>query len=380
VNRLLGPNEAKFWLLDAGAPMNCVVVIRRAGTEEIAMPQRFAIPVAECVGKARPRWVESRAPGVLERRREVAANDWVAVAQELLDIRVGTAGVPPWHAVELSGAAHVTLLLAVNHAVTDWRTALTVGHAFLEDRHPGAMTPPCEEMLPESFYGDPDAAALIDGWWSSRAAARWEAVGMDRLISILPPATPTRFALQKFSAEATDRLRMRCEDEGTSLNGVLAVAMRDVMGIDSVAHAVGLERFIRPAPPEGPGLAVSHVFTRLERGEFWDAARQSRDTLFQEIKNGAAGDALLPLPKFLLMPDTPPDYEKATMTITGAPTVGAKAVREDIEMELVLSSARGGGNILVLSYDRDCLQLIAGTSAGQPEVPLTAIAERIAHA
>ena len=380
MNRLLGPNEAKFWLLDAGAPMNCVVVIRRAGTEEIAMPQRFAIPVAECVGKARPRWVESRAPGVLERRREVAANDWVAVAQELLDIRVGTAGVPPWHAVELSGAAHVTLLLAVNHAVTDWRTALTVGHAFLEDRHPGAMTPPCEEMLPESFYGDPDAAALIDGWWSSRAAARWEAVGMDRLISILPPATPTRFALQKFSAEATERLRMRCEDEGTSLNGVLAVAMRDVMGIDSVAHAVGLERFIRPAPPEGPGLAVSHVFTRLERGEFWDAARQSRDTLFQEIKNGAAGDALLPLPKFLLKPDTPPDYEKATMTITGAPTAVAKAAREGIEMELVLSSARGGGNILVLSHDRDCLQLIAGTSAGQPEVPLTAIAERIAHA
>ena len=74
------------------------------------------------------------------------------------------------------------------------------------------------------------------------------------------------------------------------------------------------------------------------------------------------------------------DYEKAAMTITGAPTAVAKAAREGIEMELVLSSARGGGNILVLSYDRDCLQLIAGTSAGQPEVPLAAIAERIAHA
>jgi len=173
---------------------------------------------------------------------------------------------------------------------------------------------------------------------------------------------------------------MRCEDEGASLNAVLAVATRDVMGIDSVAHAVGLERFIRPAPPEGPGLAVSHVFTKLDRGEFWDSARQSRDTLFQEIRNGAAGDALLPLPKFLLKPDTPPSYEKAAMTITGAPTVVAKAVREGIEMELVLSSARGGGNILVLSHDEDCLQLIAGTSAGQPEVPLAAIAERLAHA
>jgi hypothetical protein len=288
--------------------------------------------------------------------------------------------VPPWYAVELRGATHTTLVLAVNHAVTDWRTALTVGHAFLEDRHPGAMAPPCEEMLPESFYGDPDAGALIDGWWSARAAARWEALGIERLISILPPATPTHFAVHKFDAEATERINMRCEDEGASLNGVLAVAMRDVMGIDNVAHAVGLERFIRPAPPEGPGLAVSHVFTRLDRGEFWESARQSRDTLFQEIRNGAAGDALLPLPKFLLKPDTPPSYDKATMTITGAPTASAKARREDIEMELVVSSARGGGNILILSHDRDCLQLIAGTSAGQPEVPLAAIAERLAHA
>ncbi|HZY54203.1 MAG TPA: hypothetical protein VFE73_13215, partial [Reyranella sp.] len=238
MNRLLSPNEAKFWLLDAGAPMNCVVVIRRAGSAEIAMPQRFALPIAECAGKARPRWIESEAPGVLERRREASANDWLAVAQELLDIRVGTAGAPPWYAVELRGAAHTTLLLALNHALTDWRTSLTVGHAFFEDRHPGAMAPPCEEMLPDSFYGDADAGALLDGWWSPRAAARWEAFGIDRLTSILPPATPTCFAAHKFDAEATERLTMRCEDEGASLNGVLAVAMRDVMGIDIVAHAV----------------------------------------------------------------------------------------------------------------------------------------------
>jgi hypothetical protein len=173
---------------------------------------------------------------------------------------------------------------------------------------------------------------------------------------------------------------VRCEDEGASLNAVLAVASRDVMGIDSVAHAVGLERFIRPAPPEGPGLAVSHVFTKLDRGEFWDSARESRDTLFQEIRNGAAGDALLPLAQFLLTPATPPCFAKAALSLSGAPTAVAKAIREGIEMELVLSSARGGGNILVLSHDGDCLQLIAGTSAGQPEVPLVAIAERLTHA
>lgn len=380
MDRLLSPNEAKFWLLDSGAPMNSVVVVRRAGTAPVAMPRMFAIPEVRLGAHGRPRWGESRTAGVLRHATESSPGDWLAVAQELLDVRVGTVGAPPWHAVALVGAAHTTLVLAVNHALTDWRTSLAVGHAFLADVHPGELAPPCEEMLPDSAYGDPDAASLLDAWWSSRAGARWEALGPERLTATLPAPEPTRFAAKTLSREATERVHARCEEEGASLNSVLAVALRDVMGLDSVAHAVGMERFIRPAPPAGPGLAVSHVFTRLERGEFWESARENRATLFGEIKAGAAGDALLPLPKFLLKPGTPVSYEKAVMTITGAPTVGAGGAVEDVSMELVVSSARGGGGILIISYDGGCLQLIAGTAGAAAEVPLGAIVERLAHA
>ncbi len=380
MDRLLSPNEAKFWLLDAGAPMNSVVVIRRAGTEPVTMPGTFAIPEVHVGAYGRPRWGECRTPGVLRHAIESSPQDWLGVAQELLDVRVGTAGMPPWHAVVLRGAAHTTLVLAVNHALTDWRTSLTVGHAFLADTHPGDLAPPCEEMLTDSAYGDPDAAGLLDAWWSTRAGTRWEALGAERLTAILPPPEPTRFAVKTLSRGATERVQARCEDEGASLNSVLAVVLRDAMDLDSVAHAVGMERFIRPAPPAGPGLAVSHVFTRLEQGEFWESARDNRATLFGEIKAGAAGDALLPLPKFLLKPDTPLSYEKAVMTITGAPTVGAGGAVEGISMEVVVSSARGGGGVLIISHNDGCLQLIAGTAGAAAEVPLGAIAERLAHA
>lgn len=379
MKRLLSPNEAKFWLLDAAAPMNCVVVIRRLGLEPIEAPKSFDLPVVEIGMYERPRWSGGEGRGVLRQRAERSPLDWLAVAQELLDVRVGVAGAPPWHAVALQGSGHVTLVLAINHALTDWRTSLAVGHAFLADRHPGEIAPPCEEMLPDSLYGDPDAGALLDGWWSSRAGVRWEALGLERLTAIMPRPCSTRFKVWTFDREATEQLRARCEEEGASLNAALAVAMRDVMALDTVAHAVGLERFIRPAPPDGPGLAVSHVFTRLPPGEFWESARQGRETLFEQIKAGAAGDALLPLPKFLLRPDTPPSYEKALMTITGAPTVGTGRPADGISMELVVSSARGGGGILILSYDDGCLQLIAGTTDDQPDVPLPAIVGRLAE-
>ncbi|MBS0541816.1 MAG: hypothetical protein JSR47_23840 [Proteobacteria bacterium] len=380
MDRLLSPNEAKFWLLDSSAPMNSVAVVRRAGAAPVEMPRTFAVPEVRIGAHGRPRWSKSRTPGVLRHLAESSATQWLEVAQELLDVRLGTTGAPPWHAVVLAGAAHTTLVLAVNHALTDWRTSLTVAHAFLDDVHPGDLAPACEEMLPDSAYGDPDAEGLLDGWWSARAGKRWEALGPERLTAILPAPELTRVALHKFSREATERVQTRCEDEGASLNSVLAVIMRDAMGLDSVAHAVGMERFIRPAPPAGPGLAVSHVFTRLEQGEFWESARENRASLFGEIKAGAAGDALLPLPKFLLKPDTPLSYEKAVMTITGAPTVGATGAADDGSMELVVSSARGGGGILIISYDSGCLQLIAGTAGAAAEVPLEAIAERLTHA
>jgi hypothetical protein len=234
-------------------------------------------------------------------------------------------------------------------------------------------------MLPAGCFAAADADALIDAWWSSRGTARWEALGLETLTAILPRQGATRFSLWRFTADETVRLRGRCEAEGVSLNGALAIALRDSMRIDQVAHSVDMNRFIRPSPPLGPGLAVAHVFTAVTSGPFWDAARDNRADLFGQIRNGAAGDMLLALPRLLL--GGTPRYQPAVMTITGAPTVGRTASTDaDTAMRLVMSSARGGGIILIISTFRDCLQLIAGSPADWPDVPLLMVAGRLMEA
>ena len=383
MDRLLSPNEAKFWLLDQAAPMNSVVVVQRAGPPmNLAMPVRFALPVARAGKQGRPRWGEAAAPGIL--RHETVADDlvWLGAAEALLDIRVGSETDPPWHAVVQNHPGGSTFILAVNHAATDWRTGLLVARSFLSDTEPGEIAPACEEMLPAEAFGDPEAGELLDEWWSDRAGARWEALGIDKLTAILPPASPTRLSMLRMPREATERLQKRCEDEGASLNGAVAVALRDAMGIDVVAHSIDMGRFIRPPLPPGPGLAVSHVFTPLAAGGFWEAARENRTALFEQVQARVAGDALLALPRMLLRPTGHPGYQRAAMTITGAPTVRARddaPAGQELLTELVLSSARGGGGILILSYYQNSLQLIAG-SPNVADIPLQAIIERLMSA
>lgn len=380
MGRLLSPNEAKFWLLDWVAPMNSIAVIERVGADLPAAPRRFALPVVRLGANARPRWGEAEGAGVYECESAASDQDWLAAAERLQGIRIGSEGHPPWHAVVQRHPGGTVLVLALSHALADWRRSLHLARRFLADDAPGDLAPACEELLPASLFGDPEAAALIDGWWTRAAGARWEALGLETLTRSLPPPAPTRFALARLSAEASARLGERCEAEGASLNAALAIALRDTMGLDAVAHSVDMERFIRPPPPPGPGLAVAHVFTRLGPGPFWEAARDNRAALFEEIRAGAAGDALLALPRGLLRAGEP-RYEPAAMTITGGPTVGARGRGEaDEAMALVLSSARGGGGIVILSYHRGALQLIAGTPVGEPEVALPAIVTRLAEA
>jgi hypothetical protein len=219
-------------------------------------------------------------------------------------------------------------------------------------------------------------AAADAVWCRRRAGARWQALGRDGLTGVLPRQVPTRFALLRLTQADTARLQGRCEAEGASLNSVVAIALRDTMRIDVVAHSVDLDRFIRPALPPGPGLAVTHVFTPLTPGPFWDAARDNRAELFAQIRDGAAGDMLLTLPRSLL--GGAPSYQPAAMTITGAPTVGTRGTADPAaDMQLVLSSARGGGGIIILSYHRDCLQLIAGSPGDRQDVDLQAVINRM---
>jgi hypothetical protein len=374
MQRLLSPNEAKFWLLDRMAPMNCAIVVHVAERQAArSAPGRFTVPVVHLDGQSRPRWGEADREGVIEHQDVDSEHAWLAAAQSLMDMRVGSVGHPPWCALLQHHSTGTTLILAVNHALTDWRTSLHVAQAFLNGEDPGPLAPPCEELLPASCYGSPDAEDLLDAWWSERAAARWQALGFDGLTRILPPAAPTRFTVLPFTDDETGRLLARCEAEGASLNAALAVALRDAMGIEAVAHSVGMERFIRPPSPPGPGVAVSHVFTPLRPGPFWEAARDNRADLFAQVRDGVAGDMLLSLPRLLM--GAAPAYQLAVMTITGAPTVNHAPDDPGMPMQLVMSSARGGGGILIRSTVRNRLQLIAGSPANVPEMPFGRLAD-----
>jgi len=378
VNRLLSPNEAKFWLLDWVSPMNSIVVIQSKAGFRAPEPSAFTVPEVRIGRQNRPRWGEASMRGVV--RRETVSDDqgWLSAAEELQHVRVGTQGHPPWHAVVQEHPSGFTLILAVNHALTDWRTSLHVAHCFADGRFPGALAPPCEELLPDTTFGDPDAGDLIEDWWTGRTGAAWEAVGLEKLTAAMPRAANTRFAMIRVSEPDTERLKSQCETEGVSLNNALAVAIRDVMGLDAVAHSVDMARFVRPALPVGPGLAVAHIFTRVTDSPYWEAARDNRAELFDQIRSGAAGDALLALPRALAKWTDAPAYQVAEMTVTGAPTVSSRSVSSQAaDMQLVLSSARGGGGILILSYFRGQLQLVSGTPEGQPDVPLAAIVDNL---
>lgn len=384
-DRLLSPNEAKFWLLDHAEPMNSVIVVQRdGGFPGIDAPRtRFRLPTVQTDAQARPRWHETPAAGEFRRHHSDSETGWLAAAQALLTTRAGTGDAPPWIATVLAHPGGETLLLAVNHALTDWRTSLHVADCFIADTHPGELMPACEEMLPPACFADPEAEALIEAWFLPRAASRWQALGLDALAAVLPGPSATRLALARLDAAASAALHERCETEGATLNGAVAVALRDVLGLDRVAHAIDMARFIRPAPPPGPELAVAHVFTPVEQGAFWEAARDNRAALFEQVRSGAAGDALLALPRALLHGAGAPAYARAGITITGAPTTGAQTGRSGPAaatpdpMRLVLSSARGGGGVLILSYWRGALQLIAGTPQSEPDLPLAALLDRL---
>src|SRR3546814_5773516 len=91
MDRLLSPNEAKFCLMDWGAPMNTVIVTRTAAPVDVDALRNsgFRLPITVLDRNRRPRWAASDTVGVVE---EEAATDWLAAAERLLDRRVGTEG------------------------------------------------------------------------------------------------------------------------------------------------------------------------------------------------------------------------------------------------------------------------------------------------
>ena len=381
MDRLLSPNEAKFWLMDWGSPMNTVIVTRTAGRVDPAALTGggFAVPVVTLDRHQRPRWAASDAAGSVEEVLAADEADWLGVAERLLDRRVGTDGHPPWHAAVLQHGDTSTVVLAVNHAVADYRTGQWLADRLLAGTHPGEIAPACEEVLPSRLYGGEESLDLVEEWWLARAGARWEAIGLDRLASVLPVPSRSGLDMVRLSADDTAALQARIEDEGASLNGAVAVALRDLAGTDRVAHAVDMSRFVRPPLPQAPGVAVSHVFASNPADEdFWEAARGVRGAIFERIQAGEAGDALLILPRALLREGSAFVSEPSAVTISGFPTYRRPEDAGDGHpMQIVLSSARGGGDVVMLTYDGARLQLIGCRPEDGEGVDLESLADRL---
>lgn len=382
--RLLSPNEAKFWLMDALSPMNSVVVLRarqRLDAKRLAGPSAFRLPSIVCDAQGRPRWGGDAKAGTITEQAATSEDAWLAVAEALTAVRVGTDGHPGWHAVLLHHADTSDLVFAVHHALTDFRTGLWVAHCFLDGADPGPLAPACEDLLPLEQFGDPQAEALIGEWWLARAGARWAAAGLDRLSANLPSPCATRLDLAGLDEAETAAFDAACQREGATPNGVVAAALREVADARRVAHSVDLSRFIRPEPDEGPGLAISHVFTEVPDGEFWEAARAVRADVFEQIAGGAAGDQLLILPRALATGIVDAAQAAAPFTITGAPTVSRRAeAYRAYRMQLVVGSPRAGGGVIILSRDQGRLRLVASSPAGAPPVPVGRVVDRLRRA
>lgn len=381
MGRLLGPNEAKFWLMGIGAPMNTVIVLRcheRIAADSLRCPGPFALPRIVQDANERPRWDSPCGDGLVS-EESGGPLAWLATAQRLGAQALGVPGAPVWHAVVLQEAHCSTLVFAVHHALADYRAGLWLAHCFLTGQAPGPLAPACEELLAPSAYGQADAEDLISQWWRASMGARWHALGVARLASLLPGPGQASLARRCLTADDTQALLARCRLEQTSLNGAVAVALRQARpGTTLVAHSVDMSGMIDPALENGPGLAVSHVLTGVDAGQFWPSARAVRAALFDGINTGSAGDALLALPRALLHGPKAVQEMGADICITGAPrALRSGHLYQRYAMYLVLGSSRAGGDIVFLSFDGACLQLVLSGRADTNEATLEALASSL---
>lgn len=394
MDRLLSPNETKFWLLDRTAPMNTVAVIqchRRLDGAVLERDSDFALPVSIVGRQQRPRWSSApdhRQPGVVVEisQPDSSPDGWLPVAARLLNEPTGVAGQPSFRAVILhhdgtgrEGAGQdgakrpvqSTLLFAVNHALADWRSSLALADAFLAGRHPGDLEPPIEELLPEAAFASADAPGLIDGWYRTPLSARWEAIGLDRLAAVMPPAHAARLDWAGLSATETAALRQRCRAEGASTNSALAVAMAGSgSAVRSVALAVDLSRIVVPSMiadlPPSPGITVSHIYADVPQTgpqcSFWQAARQTRAAVAAQVASGAAADALLILPRVLLLDEQSLIGDTASLCITSPPVdVWLSTHPDDRALRFGMGPARAGGTVVHRLDQGDHLQLVVSS-------------------
>uniref|UniRef100_UPI001357273C wax ester/triacylglycerol synthase domain-containing protein n=1 Tax=Geminicoccus flavidas TaxID=2506407 RepID=UPI001357273C len=218
MTRLLGPEEAKYWLLGHTCPFNIVLAF---GVEGWRAPDRLALPVILPDADGLPRWGVPSAEGRIER----STGTWVETAETLLRAPVGMAGAPAWHLSVVEEKGETVVLLALHHALTDARGGLAlVGH-LLDGRPLPPLPPSFEELLADEAWPDSSVQDEVLGWWSRRMTDRLRSLDLAKLATLLPRPEPARLAVDRLPPDEFDRLRARCQAEGATLHGALVAAL-----------------------------------------------------------------------------------------------------------------------------------------------------------
>lgn len=305
MDRLLGPEEFKFWLFDRRAPFNVVASAQIAGRLDVGALQIAASSVAarhpalraRVVLQGRPRLVsvEVAPPRVRLIPRE-DDDHWRRECEGEFALPVPLETGPPWRLSLLDGPDSSDLILTISHVIADGTSILLVVRDLLMalGGEPLAHLPelPAGEALiaPEAF-GSLESARLVAGWWSRATARRLEQLDYEALVENLPAVGATRLRSHELTVRETGALIERCRAEGTTVQGALGAAM--LLSLTSTSsrelsllHIVNLRSRLAPPVGEDVGVYISHVSSRhVVHGEtpFWELARDVRHQLVASL-------------------------------------------------------------------------------------------------
>ncbi|WP_222184743.1 hypothetical protein [Geminicoccus harenae] len=373
MTRLLGPEEAKYWLLGHACPFNIVLAF---GVEEWRAPDRLAVPVILPDADGLPRWGGPSVDGRIER----GTGSWAQAAEALLCLPVGMAGAPAWRLRVVEEAGETVVLLALHHALIDARGGLAlVGH-LLDGRFVPPLPPAFEELLADEAWPDPSVQDEVLGWWSRRMTGRLRSLDLAKLAALLPRPEPARLAVDRLPPVAFGRLRARCRSEGATLHGALVAALPADTG-SKLGHAVDMRRFLPPPLAEEAWLALSHLETGLPAaGPFWERARAASDLVRTALASGAAGAALAELPRTLAGDRfVPPAAPPLTVSNGGRHDLPAGS-HGRATWYMALAGANAGAPVLAASGAGEALLVASVTPAGRPPLPLDRLVEELAAA
>ena len=363
--------------MDVRVPMN-VIAIAPLGSHvphEIMSAARTVRLPSLVVGRQdRPRWTTAGADPLVEAMTVPDPHEaWIGHAERLLASRVGTEGHPSCRVLVLQGRSNATLLLAMHHALADYRSGLFMLRRLLAGRPAGRLAGPLEDALPESAFGRADAARRLDEWWSQRASLIWAQAGLQRLAANMPAAGSTRIRITWLSAEQTQAIDRQRRHLGMGMNAAIAVAIARAASLDSVSHAIDMTRYLPSWTTEGPGIAISHLYTPVGAGGFREAARAVQGSLREQMGRGAAGDQLLALPDSLFRGRVDAEAHPEAAGITGVPVQSVAGLpdlpelaRLRIESQFAIGPASAGGCVINLFRDHGRLGLIVSLRPDDP--------------